>query len=44
MNPKRKNPPIDPFRVIFDMVILSFDRNKYRMSNKKRTGRNHSQF
>jgi hypothetical protein len=40
----RKNAQMAPFRVIFDTFIFTLEKIKYRMLNKKRTGRNHSQF
>jgi hypothetical protein len=39
----RKTAPTAPFRVILDSFIFTLEKNKYSMSNKKRTGRNHSQ-
>jgi hypothetical protein len=32
------------FKVILDIFILALEKSKYNISNKKRTGRNHSQF
>ena len=32
------------FKAIPDIFIFALEKAKYNMSNKKRTGRNHSQF
>jgi hypothetical protein len=42
--PKRKIAQIAIFRVIFGIFIFTLEKNKYTTLNKKRTGKNHSQF
>jgi hypothetical protein len=32
------------FKVILDILIFALEKSKYNMSNKKRTGKNQSQF
>jgi hypothetical protein len=40
----RKIAPMAFFKVILEILILALENSKYNISNKKRTGRNHSQF
>jgi hypothetical protein len=40
----RKIAPMAFFKVILDIFILALEISKFTISNKRRTGRNHSQF
>ena len=40
----RKTAQTALLKVIYDIFICTFDKHKCNTSNKKRTGRNHSQF
>ena len=44
IKPMRKITKTAFFKVILDKFIFALEKSKYNMLNKKRTGRNHSQF